>query len=273
MALLGGSTPNLGTTLTTGALDLAFQNCAILMKNPELCANTSLIGDITGSISGFLGNNLALPIAGFYYTSPSSIEYCRYTYSEYPFMNTKMVANSFVREPTSITIEGVRPITTSNSWLVNFMSTSSTIKMIEGYADQGGLFKLFTRWGTIDNLALEQFSLQTNTAEGDRDPGTFVFTFKRLLFIESDSASLVSSVLSAISDGWGNVKEAVGEAASGLSSTVSSLFDGSMLESLKETAGDVVDTVTDTVTGIVDTVTEEAGDLADKVKEGWNGQS
>lgn len=201
MSLLNFTQPNIGSAFAQKALDLMFQNCAIMLKNPELCKKTSLIGDLTSGGSSFLGNEVAMPVVGFYYESPNQIEYFRFEYSEYPFMNNKMVSNSFIKQPTTISINGVRPITKENNWVVNYLTSQSVIEMLEGYCEQGGLFKLFTRWGTIDNLALESLSL--NSEGDDRSPGTFSFQFKRLLFIKTESKNVISSTLDAISKGWG----------------------------------------------------------------------
>lgn len=204
MSLLNFSQPNIGTASARKTLDLMFQNCAIMLKNPELCKNTSLIGDLTSNVSSLLNDEVALPIVGFYYESPNQIEYFRFEYSEYPFMNNKMVSNSFIKQPTSISINGVRPITRVNNWAINYLTSQSVIEMLEGYCEQGGLFKLFTRWGTIDNLVLESLSLSSDG--DDKSPGTFSFQFKRLLFIKTENKNIVSSTLSTISKGWGRVR-------------------------------------------------------------------
>lgn len=200
MSLLGGSTPGFGTNVAVGVLDIMFSNSAVLLKDPSLISQAGLAGSIMAFVSDLLGGS-ALPLTGFTYRSPRQVEYLSYTYSEYPFLNQKLISNSFIKNPTTIQIEALRPITRSNSWLLNYFNTSSIVELVEAYADAGGLFKLFTRWGTIDDLALTNLTL--NTSEDSSDPGLFTMTFKKLQFIEKEEADTTDSIIDVISQGAG----------------------------------------------------------------------
>lgn len=202
MSLLGGSTPGFGTNTSMVVLDVLFNNSAVLLKDPSLLANNGLVGKVMAFASDLLGGS-SLPLLGFTYRSPKHIEYLSYTYSEYPFLNQKLVSNSFIKNPTTIEIEALRPITRVNSWLLNFINTKTIIQTMEAYADAGGLFKLFTRWGTIDDLAL--LGLTFNTEGGSNDPGIFTMKFKKLQFIESEEQTAIDKMMDVISTGAGVV--------------------------------------------------------------------
>lgn len=206
MDFLGTTTPSVASNLTTKILDIVFNNCALLLKEPDKLANNGLSGKVFAFASDLLGG-ASLPLLGFTYQNPRKIEYLSYSYSEYPFLNQKLISNSFIKNPTTITLTALRPITLSNTWLLNYFNTKSLVEIVEAYADTGGLFKAITRWGSIDNLALQNLVFSN---DGDpNDPGLFTMTFKKLLFIEDEETSAANAVFDVLEKGAGVVASTV----------------------------------------------------------------
>lgn len=220
-SLLGDTTPALTSTLNKRILDLIFNNSALLLKKPELLSNSGLLGKIMAFSSDFLGKS-ALPILGFTYQTPTSLEYLKYTYSEYPFLNQKIITNGFIKEPTIIQITALRPITMSNTWTLNYFNSKSIIELLEAYCDMGGLFKLLTRWGSIDDLALINLTLNANPEDAN-NPGVFVMTFKKLIFIESEDDITTNIVFDMIEKGAGITAASVA-VVDGISSVLGDLL-------------------------------------------------
>lgn len=136
-----------------------------------------------------VGVSIPLPLLGFSYAKPNQVEMLRFSYSEYPYLDKRIVSNSMVKEQTKFSIVGYRPIsladsTSGNNVLVNFLTNELIYKTLDLYTSQGGTFTIITQWGIFNNLVLERFSgvnLDIKTMGGEG----FLFEFKRVLFAKS----------------------------------------------------------------------------------------
>lgn len=176
-----------------GILDLIFRDCALILSDTSILYKDKLnnlagkngflggVGKALSSVANYLPA-VPLPIVGFSFQTPTNLNILQYDYSEYPMFGRISIVNSMVKGMGEIRITGLRPITRGNSIAINYLLNQFTlVKLVESYADAGGLWTLHTMWGTYDNLVL--VSLDGTTAEGTTLGGTaFTFTFKRVNF-------------------------------------------------------------------------------------------
>lgn len=175
MNFLGTQLPSLSqaTSDPTGAiLDLVFNDGALLMQN------LSIVGSYFSSVE-------TLPIIGFTFKQPSRVEFLKYRYAEYPYLNKNVVANAFCKEPCNIQIQALRPISRGNGIATNYATSYALRAFIETYCDKGGLWTLNTMWGLVTDLALE--SLSGEPTEQGMGGVVWTFEFKRLLFSSSST--------------------------------------------------------------------------------------
>lgn len=167
-------------------LDLVFRDNALLLQNLEIFWGASY------------KYSIPMPLLGFIFDTPSRIEFLRYRYAEYPFLNKSVVANASCKETTNITIKATRPIYSGNGIVTNYGLNTVLRAGIETYCDKGGLFTLNTMWGLITDLALE--SLSGEPTENNVGGVVWIFELKRLLF-SSSKVSSVSDRVSSLAQG------------------------------------------------------------------------
>lgn len=173
-----------------GVLDLIFRDCALILSDTKILYADKVqnMANKGGKFGGMLNKvvnalpAIPLPIVGFSFQSPTNLNILKYNYSEYPMFGRLSIVNSMTKEMGEITITGLRPITRGNPIALNYvLNQFALVKLIEAYADAGGLWTLNTMWGTYNNLVLT--SLDGVTAEGTSLGGTaFTFSFKRVNF-------------------------------------------------------------------------------------------
>ena len=197
----GINSKNAGYFATKAVLDLFFTDWCIIMENPSLLAT---LADKDGSSAGVsvdtnnVGVNMmdwkGLPLIGFQFQPPTNYEILKYSYSEYPFLNRAVVTNSMMKEPTTITLQGLRPITVGNSVILNYILNIIGLKLyIEKYCDFGGLWTINTMWGARTGYVLTDLK---GTMPAEKQAGVgWEFTFKRYNF---DSQSTQASKNSAM---------------------------------------------------------------------------
>jgi len=168
-------------------LDLVFTDSALLLQNLEI---------LWGASFKF---GIPLPLLGFSFKTPSRIEFLRYQYAEYPFLNKSVVANASLKQTTNIAITAYRPIYKGNGIVTNYAFNQALRAGIETYCDKGGLFMLNTMWGVIRNLALE--SLSGEPTENEMGGVVWNFEFKRLLFSEVSSEKQKSTAIQNATQG------------------------------------------------------------------------
>lgn len=169
-------------------LDLVFSECCLLLQNLDI------VSKLFSTIS-------TLPIIGFTFQQPSRVEFLNYQYAEYPYLNKNVVANAFLKQPTSIQIRGLRAITRGNGVITNYATNYALRTFIETYCDKGGLWTLNTMWGIITNLALT--SLSGEPTEQGMGGVVWNFEFKRLLF--SDSTTTDSKLSNTLKQAQGGI--------------------------------------------------------------------
>lgn len=189
-------------------LDELFQKNAILL-NDTLTILTN--GANLGALGG-LGINLPLPLLGFEFKTPQELQLLKYNYSEYPYVDKTLITNAYLRENTSISIIGYRPITYSGNGgvnVVNNLSSSvlgiyttnelitSTLKI---YCDKGGTFSLLTLWGQIQNLVLEELAGVPLEAENALGGQAFLFRFKQINYPKQKNQA-IKTILSKMTMG------------------------------------------------------------------------
>lgn len=133
------------------------------------------------------------PLVGFTYTWPKNLEFLKYSYSEYPFLDKRQLVNSYVKELPSLTIVARRQITNFLTVPSVIIANIATLNYLEKYADSGGTFSLLSMWGFINNLVLENLEAE-EPENGAVDGTSLVFTFKRLN-IDTAAENVVSSKL------------------------------------------------------------------------------
>lgn len=187
------------TALKT-VMDLFFQDWCVWMQNPEILLTKASVSGTSAGV-GFMYNTLSslpgLPLVGFTFLPPQNIEILKYTYSEYPYINKAVIANNMMKEPTQITLQGLRPITTGNNIMTNFAANWVGIKYyIEKYADFGGLWTIFTQWGVRTNYLLTD--LKGTMPVGNQAGVGFEFTFKRYNFDNYETSQSKNSDMLSI---------------------------------------------------------------------------
>lgn len=168
-------------------LDLVFTDSALLLQNLEI---------LWGANYKF---GIPLPLLGFSFKTPSQVEFLKYQYAEYPYLNKNVVANSAVKQPTNIQITAYRPIYSGNGILTNYALNTALRVGIEYYCDKGGLFTLNTMWGLITNLALE--SLSGEPTENEMGGVVWDFTLRRLLFSSNSTTNSKSQSIKNAAQG------------------------------------------------------------------------
>lgn len=194
MQPIGNMLPSAEALFSSGArhgiLDLVFRDNALVMNYSHLLLPG---GELLNTIAGG-GVPTPLPIIGFSFEHPSQLNFLKYQYSEYPFLDRAMVANSFVKDVGGVQVRGLRPITRGNPVILNYTMNKLLIKLIERYADQGGTWTLNTMWGPVSNLVLESLDgVKEDNATGGV---AFDFTFRRICF--SDTRGVLGKASSLI---------------------------------------------------------------------------
>lgn len=177
-------------------MDLFFQDWCVWMQNPEILLTKMNANETSGGV-GVTDSSIPLPLIGFTFLPPKNLEILKYTYSEYPFINRAVIANNMQKEPTQITLEGLRPITLGNAIMTNFAVNWVGIKYyIEKYCDFGGLWTIITQWGVRSNYLLTD--LKGTMPVGSQAGVGFEFTFKRYNFDEQDTSMYKNNALTSV---------------------------------------------------------------------------
>ena len=170
-------------------LDLFFRDWCVFMQQPSLIGvgGKSVVG---ASLSSFVNKALdftGVPLIGFTFRQPSNFEILKYEYTKYPFIDRSVIANNMLKQTTTITLTGLRPITGGNSVLMNYiMNTIGLNTYIEKYCDAGGLLMIHTMWGSRRNYALKE--LKGVKPSGEVGGVGWEFTFERLNFSDMDTS-------------------------------------------------------------------------------------
>lgn len=170
-----------------GILEMVINKNALILRDHQILKKT-------------LGVNISIPmpLLGFIYELPQSIELLNFTYSEYPFINKSLVANSTQNETTTIKVTAISAITAENGIVKQFLKLQVLQDALRDYCVFGGSFWLITPWGVFRNLYLENLTL----IPSDNSFGCKLeFTLKRLNFTDSPFAKKVSTALSYIDMG------------------------------------------------------------------------
>lgn len=193
MSILGAVTPSVkGGSL--GLLDLTYRNNALLLNEGLSMGLSSLGGNASGLPS------VPLPLLGFNYEHPSSIELLKYSYSTYPYLNKSLIINSYLKENTKFAIRAYKAITADNGVIVNIAANELMFQSLQGYCDKGGTFTLMTMWGAFSNLVLEE--LNGIPPEGNQVGGCgFEFVFQRMNFSKGLAEQVMNSAVSSLSRG------------------------------------------------------------------------
>lgn len=150
MAITGNFIPTLSSdNVTKGLLDMVYRHNALLLDDAISLIGGSFIGGLASAPS------IPLPLVGFVYETPSTVELLKYSYSEYPYLNKSLIINSYLRENTQFRVVAYRQITSSNPVILNIATNEILYKTLETYCNNGGTFTLLTMWGTFNNLVLE----------------------------------------------------------------------------------------------------------------------
>lgn len=159
--------------------------------------NALLLSDL--KTIGGLPFNAPIPIVGFVYENPSTLEMLKYEYSEYPFLNKTLITNSYTKQNTRFSIRSYRAITAYNGIATNIALNEALYYGIEYYCDRGGTFKLLTMWGAFSNLVLE--SLQIIPPSGNEVGGIgFEWHFRKIPFDTTNAENIQSANVSALSN-------------------------------------------------------------------------
>lgn len=171
-SLLGSSTPVVKAT--RASLDLVYRHNALLLKD----AFTILGGSYL---------SIPIPILGFVYEHPSSMDLLDYSYSEFPYLTKTTLINSYQKNNTQISIRSYRAITSLNGVVSNIALNEGIFQLLEKYCDRGGTFAILTMWGYFENLVLNKLSI-IPPSSGELSMGGvgFEWNFTRVNFDKSD---------------------------------------------------------------------------------------
>lgn len=173
-----------GYIATVTVLDLLYRDWCVFLQTPSL-----LMGGDSGSTGMGLGgliDTTGMPLIGFTFQQPSNFEILKYQFTKFPLLNKAVVANSMIKESTKITLTGLRPITASNPIILNIALNNVGLKLIEKYADMGGLWWINTMWGARFNYVLTD--LKGTMPVDDIGGVGWEFTFERLNFDSTSSS-------------------------------------------------------------------------------------
>lgn len=166
-------------------LDLLYRDWCVFLQTPSLLMGGN--ESSTGLGLGGLIDTTGLPLIGFTFQQPSNFEILKYQFTKFPLLNKAVVANSMIKESTKITLTGLRPITASNPIILNIALNNVGLKLIEKYADMGGLWWINTMWGARFNYVLTD--LKGTMPVDDIGGVGWEFTFERLNFDSVSSAT------------------------------------------------------------------------------------
>lgn len=198
-----------GGSLTRTALELIYKNNAILlndgiglgMRGIDETFGTKLASSAVGQIASKLDKSVPLPLLGFVYDNPSSMEILKYSYSEYPYLNKSLIVNSYLKENTRFTVKAYKAITPLNTIALNTVTNEQIYSQLKSYCDYGGTFKLLTLWGTFNNLVLE--GLNGIYPENNQVGGTgFEFNFLKPNIDNSGKGVSFSGLISSLTNGF-----------------------------------------------------------------------
>lgn len=208
--ILGNSIPSIsGSSISRNILELVYKNSAILlndgisigMKTIDDTFNTNIATSAIGQVASVVSTAVALPLLGFAYDNPSSMEILKYSYSEYPYLNKSLIVNSYLKENTRFSIRAYKAITPNNTIALNLISNEQIYTQLKSYCDYGGTFKLMTLWGTFNNLVLESLNA---IYPNDNEVGGvgFEFHFLKPNFDNTNSSSVVSGLINSLTSGF-----------------------------------------------------------------------
>lgn len=119
----------------------------------------------------------ATAFAGFKWELPKELNLISLEYSTYTYYQEK-IANSIVENQNVITVTAIRELSFINTYTTNIITNNLMVNQFKKYAKNGGLFVLITPAGIINNLALENLSVQFY----QKNPNpVFIFTFRKLV--------------------------------------------------------------------------------------------
>lgn len=119
----------------------------------------------------------ATAFAGFKWELPRELNLINFEYSTYTYYQER-IANSIIENQNVITVTAIRELSFINTYTTNIVTNNLMINQFKKYAKNGGLFVLITPSGIINNLALENLSVQFY----QKNPNpVFVFTFRKLV--------------------------------------------------------------------------------------------
>lgn len=159
--------------------------------------NVILLNDVTSLLG--LGVALPLPIIGFEYDVPPRVELLKYSYPKTPFLNREATTNSYIKEPTKLSISATKTITAFNTFLLNFGINQAIVSLMEKYCNLGGTFTIITSWSVITNCVLTGLE---GASIGENDVGGqgFIFHFERINVYE-DTAGTLNSFMQSLTSG------------------------------------------------------------------------
>ena len=148
-----------------------------------------------------------LPLVGFQYAPSQHIELLKYEYSEYPYVDKRMITNSVVKQQTHLDVIAYRPICSVEQGGMPFLGAVAMNELyytlLQLYCDRGGTFTLISPAGIFTDLVIEEFSCIPSEevgGEGRNHPGgiAFRFRFKKILFSKGLLARMADTLMSPL---------------------------------------------------------------------------
>lgn len=194
MALLGNAIPSVSGS-SKGLLDLTYAHNALLLDDGISMGLSSLGVNVSSSLA-----SAPLPLLGFVYEHPNTLELLKYSYSQYPYLNKSLIINSYIKENTKFAIRAYKQITIQNGVIVNIAANELLFHSLQNYCDKGGTFTLLTMWGSFSNLVLEELN---GIPPKDNETGGcgFEFIFQRMNFSKGLAEKVMDSALNSLSGG------------------------------------------------------------------------
>lgn len=158
----------------------------------------AIVLDDVGLIFG-LGLSIPMPLIGFEFKVPHRVPILDYSYSDAPYLDKTSLINGYIKNTPSFTLQGVRPTTKWNKFILNYALNEALNKILDEYVLNGGTFTILTAWGSLPNCLLEKYS---GVSDGRSIGQEYEFQFLKANIQSQAIQDKQSSYLKAITGGF-----------------------------------------------------------------------
>lgn len=143
--------------------------------------------------------SIPMPLIGFEFKIPQRVPFLKFSYSDAPYLDKTSIINGYIKEGTRFVLNGVRPTTKWNKFLVNYALNEALIKILDEYVLNAGSFTILTAWGSLTNCLLEEYN---GVSDGKSIGQEYEFKFYKANVQSKAIQSQQSQYLKAITGGF-----------------------------------------------------------------------